>query len=44
MSGPVVIPAATGQTAALYCGDCLDIIPALPRTVDVVATDTVSYF
>ncbi len=37
---PVVIRAANGCTATLYCADCLDVLPTLEEnSVDAVVTD-----
>ena len=38
MHDPIIITAANGCTATLYCGDCLDVLPTLTKA-DLVLTD-----
>ena len=38
MTDPIVITAANGCTATLYCADCLEVLPTLGK-VDAVVTD-----
>lgn len=37
MSDPVVITAANGCTATLYCGDCLEVLPTLGKVGAIVS-------